>query len=85
MKSPATILSWMFVLVAAWVALACPASHAATTNPAIDRIIAQVKVPPDWLATVPVQWDVNRPWKEGRLEIRRLLALDEAANRQAVK
>ncbi|HEY5912493.1 MAG TPA: FMN-binding protein [Verrucomicrobiae bacterium] len=42
-------------------------------------------MPPDWFATTPIHWDTNKPWKDARLEIRRLLALDEASVREAVK
>lgn len=55
------------------------------SHPAARDIVAQLKVPPDWLAATPIYWDTNKPWKEARLEIRRLLALDEAHVRQGVK
>jgi len=48
-------------------------------------VVASLKLPPDWIDSTPVEWDLNRPWKEARLEIRRLLALDEARVRQGVK
>jgi uncharacterized protein with FMN-binding domain len=53
--------------------------------PTLAEAQASLTIPPPWFSTTPVQWDVNRPWKDGRLEIRRLLALDEAKVREAVK
>jgi uncharacterized protein with FMN-binding domain len=53
--------------------------------PALQQALAQLKVPPDWFGTTQINWDTNKPWKDARLEIRRLLALDEAGNRQGVK
>ena len=62
-------------------------AKAAETAPApsLDQALAALKVPPDWIAATAVSWDTAKPWKDGRLEIRRLLALDEASARQAVK
>jgi uncharacterized protein with FMN-binding domain len=53
----------------------------------LEEQLAAFKVPPDWLADVTSTWDVaNKPWQEGRVEIRRLLGLnDEAARREALK
>ena len=50
-----------------------------------QEIVAKLKVPPDWFDSTPVAWDTRRPWKDARLEIRRLLALDEPGPRQGVK
>ncbi len=47
--------------------------------------MAQLTVPPGWITTTPISWDTAKPWKEARLEIRRLLALDDASVRQGVK
>lgn len=75
-----------------WLALLlglCPALlHAAAADPAkvsLAEALARLRVPPEWFAATPVQWDTSKPWKDGRLEIRRLLALDEAGVRQGVK
>ena len=62
---------------------------AGSTNPtnkiSLSQALAELKTPPDWFQNTPVNWDAKKPWKDGRLEIRRLLALDEASVRQAVK
>lgn len=58
---------------------------AAPAKESLAQALANLKVPPDWIATTPITWDVNKPWKDGRLEIRRLLALDQAGVRQGVK
>lgn len=50
-----------------------------------QQAVTGVKAPPEWFASTPISWDTAKPWKDGRLEIRRLLALDEAHVRQAVK
>jgi uncharacterized protein with FMN-binding domain len=47
--------------------------------------VEEQKIPPAWLENTKVDWDTNRPWNEARLEVRRLLALDEASVRKAVK
>jgi len=57
----------------------------ATSTPSLALALAQLKVPPDWIAATPIAWDTNKPWKDARLEIRRLLALDDASVRQGVK
>ncbi len=58
---------------------------AAEPGPSAQDALANLKVPPDWFDSTPVTWDTNRPWKDARLEIRRLLALDEPGPRQGVK
>ncbi len=57
----------------------------AAPAPSLQPALAQLKVPPDWIAATPITWDTAKPWKDARLEIRRLLALDEASARQGVK
>jgi uncharacterized protein with FMN-binding domain len=57
----------------------------AASPPALKAALAALQIPPSWLAAVPVNWDTNKPWKDARLEIRRLLALDEASVRQGVR
>lgn len=58
---------------------------AAAAASSLAQALAELEVPPDWVATTRVVWDPARPWKETRLEIRRLLALDDASVRQGVK
>jgi uncharacterized protein with FMN-binding domain len=73
--------SLCIVLLAA--ALPCVAGE---PRPSLKDERAKLKVPPEWFDATPIQWDMNKPWKDGRLEIRRLLAFaDEPHNRQAVK
>jgi len=82
-KSAGFVLGWTLT---AGVAAAAPPGKAATKKPSLTRALAALKVPPAWFAQTPVKWSTSRPWKEGRLEIRRLLALGtQAGNRQAVK
>lgn len=63
----------------------CTLPAAPAPQPSLAQALANLKVPPDWYASTPVTWDMNKPWKDGRLEIRRLLALDAAGVRQGVK
>lgn len=53
----------------------------------LEAKLAGFKVPPDWLSSVTTEWDVQGiPWKDARLEIRRLLGLnDEVARREGIK
>jgi len=53
------------------------------TKPSLEQALAQLKVPPDWFEAVPVRYDINQPWKDARLEVRRLLSLNR--NREAIK
>ena len=77
-----------FTLVAAVVFIAVlpgNANSAGAPAPSLQQALADLKVPPDWFANTSVNWDTNKPWKDARLEIRRLLALDEASVPEAVK
>jgi uncharacterized protein with FMN-binding domain len=60
-------------------------SAGAASVPSLQPELAQLKIPPDWITVTPITWDTNKPWKDARLEIRRLLALDDAAVRQGIK
>lgn len=53
----------------------------------LEAQIAAFQVPPTWLNDVTTKWDVaNKPWKEGRLEIRRLLGIEtEKSRKEAIK
>jgi uncharacterized protein with FMN-binding domain len=77
------------VLAAVLLALALPAPPAAGADearPSLKAELARLRIPPEWFDSTPIDWDMRRPWKEGRLEIRRLLEFaDEPHNRQAVK
>ncbi len=64
---------------------AAPCFGASPAEQSLTEALAHLQVPPAWFETTPIQWDVNKPWKDGRLEIRRLLALDEASVREGVK
>jgi len=55
-------------------------------KPSLAKALAALKIPPPWFARTTVQWKTSRPWKEGRIEIRRLLGLGtKEGNNQAVK
>ena len=72
---------WITVL-----ALSIPCFGAETAKPSLKDELARLKVPPEWFDSTPVNWDMNKPWKDGRIEIRRLLAIgDQEHGRQAVK
>lgn len=68
------------------VSLAADRPAAGAKKPSLAKALAALKVPPAWFARTPVRWNTSRPWKEGRLEIRRLLALGtQGGNGQAIK
>jgi len=71
----------LLCFLAVFAAAACVAAENA--KPSLDEALAQLKVPPDWFDEVKVQYDTNRPWKDARLEVRRLLSLHQ--NREAIK
>jgi uncharacterized protein with FMN-binding domain len=81
-------VDWVALMAGSFVMLALPhgaLSAGAVPSPSLQQALAQLKVPPDWIGVTPIAWDTNKPWKDARLEIRRLLALDEASVRQGVK
>jgi uncharacterized protein with FMN-binding domain len=52
----------------------------------LDELLADVQVPPPWLEDVQTTYDTSNPWKEARLEIRRLLSLGRPeSHREAIK
>ena len=66
-----------------------PAEPPGPTRPdarSLDEQLAGLRVPPAWLEEVRTQYDTSHPWKDARLEIRRLLSLNtEAARKEAIK
>jgi len=62
-------------------------SYSSFSSPAsLEKQLAELRIPPAWLAEVRTQYDTSRPWKDARLEVRRLLGLHtEAARREAIK
>ena len=63
-----------------------PGPAAGRSTPSLREALARLKVPPPWFADTKVAWDAARPWKDGRFEIRRLLALGTTAGyRRGVK
>jgi len=74
------------VLGASFVTVAERSAETRPAKPSLAKALAALKVPPPWFARTPVKWKTSRPWKEGRLEIRRLLGLTtEEGNHQAIK
>lgn len=62
------------------------ASAAAAGPASLEEQLAKLQVPPPWLEAVQTTYDTSRPWKDARLEIRRLLSLNtDAARKEAVK
>jgi len=52
----------------------------------LDEDLANLQIPPPWLESVEPAWDTAKPWKEARIEIRRLLGLNkEDARKEGVK
>lgn len=55
-------------------------------GPSLDELLARLEVPPPWLDSVETSYDVSQPWKEARLEIRRLLSFGKPeTHREALK
>jgi hypothetical protein len=58
----------------------------AKTKPSLDELLTKLEIPPPWLAGVETSYDTSQPWKEARLEIRRLLGLGKPeTHREAIK
>lgn len=55
-------------------------------EPSLDELLAKLQVPPPWLESVQTNYDTSHPWKDARLEIRRLLSLGKPeTHREAIK
>jgi len=80
-----------FAAVLAVSAIADPVSGeqspvAESGKPSLRVELAALHVPPAWFETTSTTYDTSKPWKEARLEIRRLLGLgDLASRRRAMK
>jgi len=87
MRSVRALASVLLVITAVVAAWAAPSGRAGTPagKPSLQEALAKLKIPPDWLNAVTVRWDMAKPWKDGRLEVRRLLALDGEKVREGVK
>lgn len=79
------MLGFVAVVLLLTVAPYCAMSAVTAPHSSLPQALAELKVPPDWMASTLVTWDTARPWAEARLEIRRLLELDDAGVRQGVK
>jgi len=63
-----------------------PAIERTTERPSLDDLLADLEIPPPWLEQVQTQYDTSQPWKEARLEIRRLLGFGKTeTHHEAVK
>ena len=63
-----------------------PAANKPAGQPKLDELLAKLVVPPPWLDDVPTHYDTSKPWKDARLEIRRLLGLGRVeTHREAIK
>lgn len=65
-------------------AVADSKSSAPTAAESLETQLAQLEVPPPWLESVNTSWDTSKPWKEARIEIRRLLGKTET-QREGIK
>jgi uncharacterized protein with FMN-binding domain len=58
----------------------------AEDDASLDQRLAKLEIPPAWLADVETAYDTSTPWKDARLEIRRLLGLGKPeSHREAIK
>jgi uncharacterized protein with FMN-binding domain len=80
------LLSSSLILGLSLAAGSAVAAEKPDAPPSLKQALADLKVPPAWIETTPITWDTSKPWKDGRIEIRRLLAIGtEPEVRQAVK
>lgn len=78
----------LIVVVAMTVCLVSSTTNAQQSAAAqeLEKKLAAFRIPPAWIHDVRPKWDVRRPWKEGRQEIRRLLSLNnETARREGIR
>ncbi len=71
----------LLIIIAVFATVDWAATEA--SRPSLNEAMAKLKVPPDWFDAVKVDYDTNLPWKDARLEVRRLLSLNK--NREAIK
>jgi len=65
---------------------AAPAADPPAARPKLDELLAKLVIPPPWLEQVQTQYDTSKPWKDARLEIRRLLGFGRVeTHREAIK
>lgn len=63
-----------------------PSRPALADSVSLEKQLAGLRIPPEWLEQVPTRYDTSRPFGEAREEIRRLLSLNtEAARKEAIK
>lgn len=63
-----------------------PTSDAAAGRKSLDEQLADLQIPPPWLEAVTTRYDTSNPWKDARLEIRRLFSLNQPeAHREGLK
>ncbi|MBE3134726.1 MAG: hypothetical protein IMZ55_14750, partial [Acidobacteria bacterium] len=74
------------VLLPVSLALAARPVPKEAKKPSLAQALAGLKVPPAWFTTTATRYDTGNPWKDARIEIRRLLGLgDQDSLRQAMK
>jgi len=65
---------------------ASPTADPPADRPKLDELLAKLVIPPPWLEQVQTQYDTSKPWKDARLEIRRLLGFGRVeTHRVAIK
>lgn len=55
------------------------------SGPSLDEALSALTIPPEWFDSVEIKYDTNLPWKDARLEIRRLLGLRGESSKEAIK
>ncbi len=75
--------SWMVAAVC--IVMAGPAMAEQTGKPSLSAEMKKLKLPPPWYNTTKVSWNTKKPWKQARLEVRRLLGLGPAKYHEAIK
>jgi len=54
-------------------------------RPSLEDALAKLRVPPAWFGSTRVRYDIRRPWKEARREVRHLLGGNRLMARQGIK
>ena len=79
------VVRFCILLAAAGLLVTAVPGRCAPGKPSLKQALASLKVPPAWFNTATVQWDTDKPWKDARLEIRRLLGGTPAQVREGMK
>jgi uncharacterized protein with FMN-binding domain len=83
LAAPALAFGLLLSAAIAWAVGEGPGERA--EKPSLEEALAGLEIPPPWFESVTVDYDTQKPWKEAREEVRKLLGGDRDQARQGMK